>query len=947
MAGGALVERDGELEWIAARLDAASAGRGGLIYIEGPAGIGKTALVTAATGRAKRCGFRVLTARGGELERGFPHGIVRQLLETTVVRAGKAERDALLAGAARLAGPTLGVGEPIHEPDEHTVLHGLFWLCMNLADGDPLLLAVDDAHWADPPSLRFAAYLARRLPDAPVLLVLAARPAETDEDQMLLEAVAAASPESKIRPAALTPDGTCTLLGRRFATVGVEFAGACHQATGGNPFLLGELVGALESENCGTEAADAERVRRVGPPSVSAAVRRRIDRLPAAAAGLARAVAVLGSAVQLRQAAVLAELDAAVAARCADALRAADILAPERQLDFVHPIVRRVVYDAIPAGEVALAHGRAAAVLSADGVDAESVAAHLLVAEPRADTEVVALLRVAAARSVARGAPDAAAAYLRRALVEPVPPSLQAVVSRELGRAEISAGEPGGVNHLRAALAATEVAADRAQVARELAFGLVAPGRYPEAIDALEHALVAVPDDDPGLALQLTAELATVGRLHPSTRDFSVRYGDRLPDDLPGVTPAQCAALASLALHRLLSGAPASEVAGLATRALAGGLIAQRTAEHHLVYDALAALWATEAVDVAVRAHDATLADATRRGSVLGFARASAFRAQLRYRLGELREAESDARASLDAADPGWPVTWIALAALIDVLVERDRLTEAAAQLRDRGGDGEIAHTFMADFLLHARGRLRIAQRRFTEGVEDLREFARRGQAWPGRSPALFPYRAQLAAALLVQGEPGAALRMATEDVEAARRWDTRGAVGSALRGLGLVTGGAAGLALLQDAVTELEPSPARLEHARALADLGAALRRAGRRAPARPVLAAALDLATRCGADALAARARSELVTAGARPRRDRRTGPAALTAAELRVARMAAGAMTNREIAQSLFVTLRAVELHLTHAYRKLGISARDQLATALQPEACGVQERVRLTP
>lgn len=936
-----LVERAGELAAIGGRLDAAAAGRGGLLYVEGPPGIGKTALMSAATRSAAARGMRVLTARGGELERDFSHGVVRQLFEATLLAAGPDERDALLAGAACPAGPVVGLAGPSTATDEHSVLHGLYWLCMNLAADDPLLLVVDDAHWADAASLRFVAYLARRLDDAPVLLAVAARPAEPDTDRALLDAVAAGA-HPVVRPAPLTVEGTRALIARRFPAAVDEFGRACHEVTGGNLFLLRELADTLHREGVPPDERGAGRVRELGPPSVTASVRRRLHRLPPEADRLARAVAVLGTATPLRHAAALAELDLATAARCADALAAADILAPAGPLDFVHPIVRRAVYDAIPAAERSLAHATAARLLGEAGADAESVAPHALAGEPRGDAAVVDLLRLAAARSLDRGDPVAAMTYLRRALAEPPSPQVRPAVARELGRAGVTAGDPEGVAHLREALDATSDPLASALIARELATGLVTVGRYGEAVQALERAVASLPETATDLGLQLRAELATVARLHPSTRLVGIRHADLLPPGLPGTTRAQRAALASLALHRLVTGAPAAEVGPLAARALAVGSLGEGAVETILVYDALAALWATEDVAEATRAHDAALAGARRCGSVIAFARGSTFRAQLRLRLGALPEAESDARTGLEVSDPDWPIERMALGALIEALVDRGRLDEAERELVARGGAGELPYTFMADILLWARCRLRMAQGRLAEAVADLREFERREEPWPGRSPAWFPYRSLLALALLAGDDPVAARQLAAEEVERAHRWGTRGVVGAALRVSALVEGGETGVETLGRAVDVLADSPARLEHARAVTDLGAALRRAGRRAAARDVLADGLDLASRCGADALAERARDELRLAGARPRRDRRTGPAALTAAELRVARMARAGMTNREIAQALFVTLRTVQLHLTHGYQKLGITSREELDAAL-----GEGKTLRPTP
>jgi DNA-binding CsgD family transcriptional regulator len=192
------------------------------------------------------------------------------------------------------------------------------------------------------------------------------------------------------------------------------------------------------------------------------------------------------------------------------------------------------------------------------------------------------------------------------------------------------------------------------------------------------------------------------------------------------------------------------------------------------------------------------------------------------------------------------------------------------------------------------------------------------------------------------------ARRLGSEEVELARQWGAPRALGKALRTAGLVEGGEAGLSLLRAAVDVLQDSPALLERARALTELGAALRRANRRAEAREPLRQGLEVAHGCGAKPLAQRAHTELVATGARPRRLALSGVEALTPSERRVADMAADGMTNRDIAQALFVTPRTVEVHLSNAYRKLGISARSQLSDALAGpiEAQGKAEPATLT-
>jgi DNA-binding CsgD family transcriptional regulator len=186
---------------------------------------------------------------------------------------------------------------------------------------------------------------------------------------------------------------------------------------------------------------------------------------------------------------------------------------------------------------------------------------------------------------------------------------------------------------------------------------------------------------------------------------------------------------------------------------------------------------------------------------------------------------------------------------------------------------------------------------------------------------------------LAALGRNEEALRLADEELRLARFLGAPRAIGIALRARGLIAEGDQRDELLREAVAVLAGSGAALEHARALCDLGAALRRAGRRKEAREPLGEALELAHRCGALSLEERARVELLAAGARPRRPLRTGVDALTPSERRIAEMAASGMSNPEIAQALFLTIKTIEGHLSGVYRKLDVRSRTDLARTLK--------------
>jgi DNA-binding CsgD family transcriptional regulator len=269
---------------------------------------------------------------------------------------------------------------------------------------------------------------------------------------------------------------------------------------------------------------------------------------------------------------------------------------------------------------------------------------------------------------------------------------------------------------------------------------------------------------------------------------------------------------------------------------------------------------------------------------------------------------------------------------LLEPLVERGELGRAEDELERSGAAAEERTSLSFTMLLYARGRLRLAQGRTEEALADLLAAGDRLARMQSSAPAVCAWRSEAALARLARGEADEAQRLVASELELARSLGTPRAIGVALRAAGVVAGGDEGATLLAEAASALGESPARLEQARALTELGSALRRAGRRKDARECLALALDIAHGCRASALAQRARDELVGAGARPRRERLSGVEALTPSEARIVRMAADGLANREIAQALFVTARTVETHLTHAYQKLGIASREELPAAL---------------
>jgi DNA-binding NarL/FixJ family response regulator len=928
---GELLEREHELESLKALLARTAGGGGSLMVVEGPAGIGKSRLLDTAREQAAARGMLALRARASELEAGYPFGVVRQLLEPALARIEPDE--ALFAGAAGLARHIVDANAaPPAKPveDRFTVLHGLYWLTANLAERGGLVLAVDDVQWCDPASLQFLAYLVPRLDDLAVAVVVGVRTGEHGTHDAAFTAVTADPSALRVRPAALSEKAVGDLLARAFGSEPDDaFTEACHRSTAGNPLLIHELVGALRAMGVRPTASDVEAVERVGAEAVRGFVLRRLDRLPEPARAMARAVAVLGDRSELELAAALADLERATAVDAGETLVRADLFAGGTQLEFVHPLVGLAVYETIDSSERELAHARAAALLAQAGASAERVALQLMHAPPGSVDDAVATLREAARQAICDGVPSGAAAFLERALTEPLDASARGSVLCELGEAALRTDPHMAADRLSEAIG---LLADTEQLARarhRLGRALYETGRSREAIDVLELALAEGPLPSE-LQDRLEYELCNVladdvqverALQRAATIHRSHTTGDRTNGHL------RLALLSWLAHTAPLS---RQELVAFASAALADDvLLREETDAFHTVVDGLVA--ADEYV-LARAAFEKARERAVARGSASAFAWATMLGTRILLFLGELDEAEAEARTGLGAAEShGLEVAqpWLA-SALGDVLLERGRLEEAATLIRAARSPDPTQELFM---LLVSDMQLCLDQARPEDALPALMELRRRFDGRPGGNvPAPLPWRSTGARVLAAVGRGEEALMLAHTEVRFARSWGAPRPLGRALRILGTLEAGAAGLASLREAVALLEDSPARLERAHALAALGAAVRRAGRRAEARDLLRRALELAELTGAHALDAQVRDELLVAGARPRRVRLHGVEALTASELRVAQLAAEGKANKEIAQALFVALKTVEMHLASAYRKLGIRSRTQLARVL---------------
>ncbi|HET6626032.1 MAG TPA: AAA family ATPase [Nocardioidaceae bacterium] len=894
-----LIERSAELGAVDEVLAQAAAGRGTALVVSGQAGLGKTALVLHAQETARRLGFTVLASYPTPVSGTLAHGVVRDW-----------------------------VG-PIGSLD-----HALSRVLENLTESGPLLLVVDDVQWADTGSLQLLDLLSARLAHSPVVLLLGRRTGEASLRPDILERVAARGRVLVPQPLSVIGVDQMRQLLPSAPEADRLSSAEVHRLTGGLPFLVRELLRA------GPDGVGQP------PRSVVESVKDRLSRLGRPAVEIASTVALLGDEATFDALGALCGLSVAELADPLEVLTDADIVTLGLWRAWPsHPLVREAILASMTPSQRSAQHERAAAYLRDLGRPRQVVASHLVHTLPGEDLTVVQLLRAAAEESLESGAPQVAAAQLLRAVGETTPADTDPQLLRRAAAAHMRAGLVDQAFDLWAR------ALERMPTAQERALCL----------GDLAHAQMTVGDRTAAAASYATATGLLVAEGHDASsqpmRLLLARTGmaRMLHDGSSAVMDgAVTAALAQptaqdthadrllFALHgagRAVEGRDHARARDLARRAVDGEtLLAEETSDGNGFYLAVSVLCWADAVPEALAAIEAALQDSRRRGSPLAFAKASCARGYAHYRLGNLRQAVSDVEAALGMREHGWHgYSESALATLARAHLGLGQLAAAQAiepELRAVAGRGDLTSAVA----LTAAGFVRASSGDHEQALRDYRAVRRIIEPAVTGS-AILEWRELTAWSLLGVGRRREALGCATEAVRLARRWGAPRTLGYALHTLSGLVPAPKAAPLLREAVHLFEGCATADRLARARLDLGALLARsAAGRAEGVVLLQQASDYARATEVPDLAEQATRILAGHGIAVTVPRDSPRHLLTAGERRVVDLAVAGHTNREIAQHLFVTVKAVEWHLSNAYRKLSISSRTQLPAALaaQPPA-----------
>ncbi|RSM83033.1 LuxR family transcriptional regulator [Amycolatopsis sp. WAC 01375] len=911
-----LLGRDSELDTITGLFRAALHGRAVSAVVVGEFGMGKSSVLTAAGELAKAAGFTVAIATASRLETHLSGGVGRQLLEAlTHAPAEPGSPRPRTPHAAEI----LPDRRPRNEQEQTEALDAFFRTVRHAAEQGPVFLGIDNIHLADPWSMRCLAYIRHRVEQLPVMVVLTSLIGHLQTGEVALLEMSGCTPAT-IRLRGLGAGHVAEFL----RVSPGRFAEECRELTGGNPFLLSalrrRLVPGMDLDTAGS--AMIGEVLRVRMHEYTAAPK------------MLEAVAILGEDASFDLLARLAGVDEITALEAIDTMVRMHLLTNSHRPALSYRFVRNSVLADMPLTTRAVSQSRAARLLHDSGAAPERVGAHLLEATAIRIPWAVDVLRLAARHSV-EGNPELAVRFLVRALEERLSERKRMAILLQLAHAEFHCDPDLAPARVREAIDHIDDRETAAFVATAMILSLCcgpdarlainSAGQFAARLDA------GGPDAVwPLLCMTYLAEAGSRLGPPPDFRDFERQWA---PLNDPAARQSRSGLLA---LDTVRSGTSSANAVRHFGEALSGEqpelfeqpyfftLATAALADEPALTDRLCQVLDTKRLPWDFHVPKGALATLAR-GIALQ-AGGDLARASVHY--------ESLVRQFDERGVTGHcPIAVLCAARLIEVSVDLGRHDVANAVL-DKLDFGATQALFTHNYLLYARGRLRAATGEPELGYEDLRGCGRRLEHHGMRFPGFAPWRAHAARTALALGRTDAAARLAEEDLDAAERWGAPRILGGALTTAGLVRDDGLGEEaerLLTKAVDVLGGSTAKLALAEALTELGVLQARHGQAEKAVGTLRPAVRSSKHCGARPLERRAtealrnaRTSLATA-----KDNEHG---LTKQEYRVALMAAQGLTNREIAEALHLTRRTVELHLSGAYRKLEITGRPELSSAL---------------
>ncbi|GGU90617.1 hypothetical protein GCM10010260_26420 [Streptomyces filipinensis] len=747
-----LPHRERELDALETALADLAAGRPSVLLVSGPRGTGKTALLRAMTLRAAEVAVP-LRARCHAHEQDFPYGVVRQLFDPFTHRSAQ-QGTPLVEFSEQLAEaiPGSAEGAPGASGGRHAVLDELFHAARDLSSRRPVLLAIDDLHLADPQSLHWCTYLARRLDGLPVLLIATVDP---DAGHRAAAELGALAHTTVLVPEPLCDSCTTERLAEGLgAPVDTELAALCHAVSQGNPLILAELTTRLAAGRISPGAPDPETVRQIAAGTLADTALSWLRERHPSAFDLLTALAVLGPEVPPAHAAMLAGQGDLVADEARAALARSGLIEPEPPCALRHDLVRTAVLAGTEAGTLVTLHERAGELMVRLGAPADRAAEHLLSSGSTGLDWALPVLRAAARNAAQSGGWDMAARYLRRGLAEPAPQDVLRQMTVQLGAVELHRDLPAAARCLVATAAAAPDPLERAR--NLLPFGgpvlALASTAASEPFAETAGALAALPEPPRELLLAVSAQAALAG--HRAGLRRAVQALACGPAD-----PAAQAFLGTLAVMTAAGGRSHRRAVRLAVRCVRSAPAAE--AGPGVLGAAMALAWCGRLDEAAVWAARA-VRSAQRWNRPAELTLALLARADIAVRRGHLTAAEEDARAARELTEQRVhaPALHAAATAMLLRLAVRRGDTCARPDLPEPPAD---THPLLRGLVLEASGLAAMARGDHSEALRLFLECGHQLAARGIANPACIPWRSHAAQVYQAMGEPGAARTIVAE----------------------------------------------------------------------------------------------------------------------------------------------------------------------------------------